>query len=184
MTFTSASIEGSYIIDPELHGDERGFFARIFCAREFASRGLASDLVQTNMSYSAERGTMRGLHYQEAPHQEAKLIRCTRGAVFDVVVDVRPESTTFMEWMGVELTAKNRRMVYVPEGCAHGMLTLVADTEVFYPVSDFYSPDVEQGIRYDDPAFNIDWPIDVRVISSKDRTWPDFQVSEHVPAAL
>ncbi|MFO8098426.1 MAG: dTDP-4-dehydrorhamnose 3,5-epimerase family protein [Salinibacter sp.] len=131
-------------------------------------------MVQTNMSYSAEMGTLRGLHYQEAPHEEAKLMRCTRGAIYDVMIDLRPASPTFMQSMGVELPAAERRMVYIPEGCAHGFLTLADDTEVSYQVSAFYTPGVERGIRFDDPAFDIDWPIDVRVVSEKDRSWPNF----------
>jgi dTDP-4-dehydrorhamnose 3,5-epimerase len=178
MIFTNGSLEGAYIIDLQKHGDSRGFFARTYCQREFAEHGLATDMVQTNMSFSAEQGTLRGLHYQLPPHEEAKLMRCTQGAVYDVTVDVRPDSPTFMQWMGVELTAENRRIVYVPEGCAHGFLTLIDDTEVSYQVSAFYTPGVERGIRFNDPAFAIEWPTELRVVSDKDRSWPDFERSD------
>jgi dTDP-4-dehydrorhamnose 3,5-epimerase len=173
MIFTNGPVHGSYLIDLEPHGDERGFFARTYCEKEFAQHDLATRMVQTNMSYSAEKGTLRGIHYQKAPHEEAKLMRCTSGAIYDVMIDLRPDSPTYMEWMGVELTSEDRRMVYIPEGCAHGFLTLADHTEVSYQVSSFYTPGVERGIRFDDPAFDIDWPIDVRVVSEKDRSWPD-----------
>jgi dTDP-4-dehydrorhamnose 3,5-epimerase len=165
------------VIDLQKHGDDRGFFARVFCQDEFADHGLPRDMVQMNLSYSAMKGTVRGLHYQVAPHEEAKYIRCTRGAVYDVTVDVRPSSPTFKQWMGVELTQENYRMVYVPEGCAHGYLTLVDDSEVNYQVSAFYAPEAERGLRYDDPAIAIEWPTDVRVVSEKDRSWPAFEES-------
>lgn len=177
MTFTKGDIAGSYVIDLQKHGDDRGFFARVFCQDEFADHGLPRDMVQMNLSYSAMKGTVRGLHYQVAPHEEAKYIRCTRGAVYDVTVDVRPSSPTFKQWMGVELTQENYRMVYVPEGCAHGYLTLVDDSEVNYQVSAFYAPEAERGLRYDDPAIAIEWPTDVRVVSEKDRSWPAFEES-------
>jgi dTDP-4-dehydrorhamnose 3,5-epimerase len=174
MQFTETKFDGAYVIELEKHGDERGFFARVFCQKEFATHGLATNMVQMNASYSADRGTLRGMHYQTAPHQEAKLMRCVRGAIYDVIVDVRPDSPTFTDWMGVELTAQNRRMLYVPEGFAHGFLTLEDDCEVLYPVSAFYAPDHERGLRYDDPAIGIDWPDEVRIVSEKDRQWPDF----------
>lgn len=172
MTFTETKL-GAYLIDPEPIGDERGFFARMMCREEFAEHGLEMDVVQANISYSAHRGTLRGLHYQEPPHAEVKMIRCTRGAVFDVVVDVRPDSPTYLEWEAAELTAENRRMMYVPKGFAHGFLTLADDTEVLYPVTAAYAPDSERGLRYDDPALGIDWPIEVEVISEKDQSWAD-----------
>jgi dTDP-4-dehydrorhamnose 3,5-epimerase len=175
MIFTEGSLQGPYIIDLEKHRDHRGFFARAFCRREFAEHGLARDMVQTNVSFSATRGTLRGMHYQRPPHEEAKLIRCTRGALYDVIVDVRPESDTYGEWMGVELSADTHRMFYVPEGFAHGFLTLADDTEVVYQVSAFYAPGAEQGLRYDDPALGIEWPASVEVISEKDRSWPSFE---------
>lgn len=176
MKFTEADIAGAYLIDLERHGDDRGFFARVFCEEEVAAHGLTAEMVQINTSYSADAGTLRGLHYQAAPHEEAKLMRCVRGSIYDVVADMRPDSPTYLQWMGVRLTADNRRMVYVPEGCAHGFLTLEADTEVIYPVSAFYAPEAERGVRYDDPALGIDWPADVRVVSEKDRAWPDVDV--------
>jgi len=176
MQFKDTEFDEAYVIELEKHGDERGFFARAFCQKEFAARGLASDMVQMNTSYSAERGTLRGLHYQTAPHQEAKLMRCVRGAIYDVIVDVRPESSTFAEWMAVELSAQNRKMVYVPKGFAHGFLTLEDDCEVLYQVSAFYAPDHERGLRYDDPTIGISWPIDVRIVSDKDRQWPYVQL--------
>jgi dTDP-4-dehydrorhamnose 3,5-epimerase len=177
MIFTKAALQGAYVIDLEKHADTRGFFARVFCQHEFAEHDLPRDMVQMNLSHSPEKGTLRGLHYQVAPHEEAKYIRCTRGAVYDVSVDVRPDSPTFGQWMGVELTQDNYRMVYVPEGCAHGYLTLTADSEVNYQVSSFYTPGVERGIRYDDPAIGIEWPAEIRVVSEKDRSWPAFEAS-------
>jgi dTDP-4-dehydrorhamnose 3,5-epimerase len=172
MTFTQADIAGAYVIELDRHGDDRGFFARLFCEDEFAAHGLTARMVQINTSYSAEAGTLRGLHYQTAPHEEAKLMRCVRGSIYDVVADLRPDSPTYRQWTGVRLTADNRRMMYVPQGCAHGFLTLEGDTEVIYPVSAFYAPGAERGVRYDDPALGIDWPIEVRVVSDKDRGWP------------
>jgi dTDP-4-dehydrorhamnose 3,5-epimerase len=172
MIFTTGPIQGPTIIDLEKHRDDRGFFARAYCKREFAEQGLAHDMVQTNVSFSKARGTLRGMHYQKPPHQEAKLVRCTSGALYDVVVDVRSASDTYGEWMGVELSADTHRMFYVPEGFAHGFLTLEDETEVVYQVSEFYAPESEEGLRYDDPALDIDWPISVQVISDKDRSWP------------
>lgn len=174
MLFEKGEIKGSYVIDIQKYEDERGFFGRAYCKKEFSQHSLAQHMVQTNVSHSKFRGTLRGLHYQTQPHQEAKLMRCTRGAIFDVIVDVRPDSPTYLQWMGVELTAKNYRMLYAPEGCAHGFLTLRDNTEVMYQVSAFYAPNHERGIRYDDPAIGVEWPIGVEVISNKDREWPDF----------
>jgi len=174
MTFTKGSLPDTYIIDPEKHCDDRGFFARAFCERTFDEHGLTAHMVQTNVSFNARRGTLRGMHYQRPPHREAKLVRCTRGALYDVVVDVRPASDTYGAWMGVELTADTHRMLYVPEGFAHGFLTLEGDTEVTYQVSAEYAPEAEAGLRYDDPALGIEWPDTVRVLSDKDRSWPSF----------
>lgn len=171
MTFTKLSLSGAYIIEPKRIGDDRGFFARVLCRNELAVHGLDMDIVQVNMSYSADRGTLRGLHYQEAPHAEDKMVRCVRGAVYDVMVDLRPDSPTYRQWVGVELTADNRRLAYVPKGCAHGVLTLTDDCEVIYPVTAGYVPTAERGLRYDDPALGIEWPEDVRVVSEKDRNW-------------
>lgn len=172
MIFTPTRIPGAVSIDLEKHLDHRGFFARVWSSQDFERQGLRSGFVQANMAFNHRTGTLRGLHYQVAPHQEAKLVRCTRGAVFDVVLDLRPDSATYREWAGVELSSENRRMLYIPEGCAHGYQTLTDDAELFYLVSAFYSPEAERGIRYDDPAFEIGWPLDVGSISDKDRNWP------------
>lgn len=172
MIFTETALPGAFLIDLERVGDDRGFFARALCAEEFAEHGLKMDIVQANVSYSADPGTLRGLHYQEAPHAEVKMIRCIRGRIFDVMVDVRPDSSTYLQWVGVELSDENRRMAYVPEGFAHGFLTLTDDCEVFYPVTAAYTPEAERGLRYDDPALGIEWPSEVRVVSEKDRAWP------------
>lgn len=174
MRFTDAPVDGAFIIDLAPHTDARGFFARAFCADAFAEHGLDFNMVQMNLSYSTARGTLRGLHYQTPPHDEAKLVRCIHGAVYDVVADVRPHSPTFLDWMGVALSANNRRMVYVPPGCAHGFLTLTDDAEVLYPVSEAYAPEHERGLRYDDPAVAIDWPAPINRISDKDRAWPNI----------
>ena len=175
MIFTETKLEGAFILDLERRGDDRGFFARVFCRNEFESHGLNPFVAQANTSYSKDRGTLRGMHFQRAPHQEAKLVRCTRGALYDAIVDLRPDSPTFKQWIGVELTADNYRMLYVPEGFGHGFQTLVDDTEVTYLVSEFYTPHAEGGVRYNDPAFGIEWPGEVTVLSDKDRDWPDFE---------
>jgi dTDP-4-dehydrorhamnose 3,5-epimerase len=175
MIFTPTALAGSYIIDITGAEDARGFFKRAWCRREFEVRELIFSPVQMNLSYSRERGTLRGLHYQIAPSKEAKLIRCIRGAIHDVIIDLREESSTFKQACAIELTCANRRMVYVPEGCAHGFLSLQDDTEVLYLVSDYYAPEHERGVRYDDPAFAVRWPLDVRTISDKDCNWPDYQ---------
>jgi len=173
--FLETRLIDAYIVEPQLMEDERGFFARAWCEREFEEQKLASRMVQANISGNRKRGTLRGLHYQAAPHEEAKLVRCTRGAIYDVIIDLRPGSASYEQCLGVELTADNRRMLYVPEGFAHGYQTLADDTEVAYQVSTFYAPNVERGVRWDDPAFGIEWPItDDLVISEKDRAWPDY----------
>jgi dTDP-4-dehydrorhamnose 3,5-epimerase len=159
------------MLDLERREDERGFFARAFCAGEFQARGLNPALVQANLSFSRRRGTLRGMHYQSAPAAEAKLVRCIRGAIFDVVADLRPDSPAFLRWHGCELTAENRRALLVPEGCAHGFLTLEDGCEVFYQVSHSYSPSHERGFRFDDPAVGIAWPAEVTVVSAKDLGW-------------
>lgn len=174
MIFTETALAGAYFIDLQKHTDERGFFARSWCQQEFAAQGLAPCMVQGNVSYNLHTGTLRGLHYQTPPHSEVKVVRCTRGALYDVIVDLRPASATYKQWIGVELTADNYRMIYVPEGFAHGFLTLTDGTEATYLVSAFYTPGAERGLRYDDPAFTISWPLAVRVISEKDRLWPSF----------
>jgi dTDP-4-dehydrorhamnose 3,5-epimerase len=175
MIFTPAGLEDAYLIDVERHEDERGFLARTYCEQEFAERGLPMRIVQSSTIHSPRRHTLRGLHYQEPPHAEIKLVRCTRGSVFLVMVDLRPGSRTRMEWFGVELSASSERMAYVPEGFAQGYQTLEHDTEVLYQMSDRYVPDAARGVRWDDPAFGIEWPLaEERVISERDRSWPDY----------
>ena len=175
MIYCATGIEGAWMIEAERLRDERGFFARTWDAEEFAERGLDPRLAQCSISYNRARGTLRGLHYQAAPFEEAKLVRCTAGAIFDVVVDLRPESGSFRGWFGEELSAENRRALYVPEGCAHGFLTLADDSEVHYQISQFYAPEAARGVRWDDPAFGITWPGEVLVINDRDRTYPDFR---------
>lgn len=174
MIFTETELKGAYIIDLERREDERGFFARTLCQQEFEAHGLVARIVQANTSYNKLRGTLRGMHYQRAPFAETKLVRAVRGAIYDVIVDLRPDSPTHMRWIGVELTADNRRALFVPEGFAHGFQTLEDDTDVTYQVSAFYTPGAEGGARYNDPTFDIQWPLPVSVISDKDATWPDF----------
>lgn len=174
MIFHPLRLEGAFVVEPEPVADERGFFARTWCRREFEAQGLRADLAQCSVSFNARRGTLRGLHYQAEPHAEAKLVRCTRGAIWDVLVDLRPDSPTFTEHAAVVLDETNRRMVYVPEGVAHGFLTLADATEVFYQISTSHHPASARGVRWDDPAFAIPWPEPVRVISERDRSFPDF----------
>lgn len=179
MLFREARLAGAYEIVIELHADERGSFGRSYCVEEFAARGIQAPVIQCNVSYNRTRGTLRGMHYQQAPHEEAKLIRCTRGAIFDVMVDLRPESSTFLQWQGFELRASPglpSSMVYLPAGFAHGFLTLEDDTEVFYQMSELYAPAAARGFRWNDPAIGIEWPEPVRVISERDRDYPDFVV--------
>jgi dTDP-4-dehydrorhamnose 3,5-epimerase len=175
MTFSETKLLGVFEIRLEPHADERGFFARSWCQREFERYGLNPATVQCNVSFNERKGTLRGMHYQAAPHPEAKLVRCTQGAIYDVVLDLRPQSPAFKKWVGVELTAANRRMIYVPEGFAHGFLTLEDRTEVFYQMSEFYYPELSRGVRWDDPAFQIDWPSRPEAISDRDRTYADFE---------
>jgi dTDP-4-dehydrorhamnose 3,5-epimerase len=172
MIFTETELPGAYLIDVERREDDRGFFARAWCRQEFEAHGLIARVAQANISYNRRKATLRGLHYQLPPFAEAKLVRCTRGAIYDVIVDLRVDSPTYLRWLGVELTADQHRMLYVPEGFAHGFLTLEDHTEVTYQVSQFYTPAAERGIRYDDPALGIRWPLEVQVISEKDRSWP------------
>lgn len=174
MIFKETALPGAYVIELEKRQDERGFFARAWCQREFEAMGLAPRIAQANVSFSAARGTLRGMHYQTAPHEEAKLIRCTRGAIHDVIVDLREDSPTYRRWIGVELSAESHRMLYVPERFAHGFQTLTDDAEVTYQVSEFYTPGAERGIRWNDPAIGIEWPLEPTVMSGKDREWPDF----------
>lgn len=175
MIFTETALTGATIVDIERREDERGFFARTWDAREFEARGLNARLVQCSLSFNAQRGTLRGLHYQIEPSEEAKLVRCTRGALCDALVDLRPASPTYARHLSVVLTAENRRMLYVPEGFAHGFLTLEDATEVCYQISEYYTPESQRGVRWNDPAFGIVWPAEVRVISDRDRNYPDFK---------
>jgi dTDP-4-dehydrorhamnose 3,5-epimerase len=175
MTFHETELSGVFEIHLEPMGDDRGFFARSWCRKEFESRGLNPKVVQCNISFNLKKGTLRGIHYQAAPHQEAKMVRCTRGAIYDVVVDLRPQQPTFRKWIGVLLTAANRCMLHVPEGCGHGFLTLEDETEVFYQMSEFYHPELARGVRWDGPSFQIVWPDRVEVISERDRTYPNFE---------
>ncbi|HZP83020.1 MAG TPA: dTDP-4-dehydrorhamnose 3,5-epimerase [Chthonomonadaceae bacterium] len=178
MHFTATKIKGAYILDIEPREDERGFFARTWCREEFAAHGLNTSLVQCNLSFNTRKGTLRGMHYQAAPHAEAKLVRCTLGALYDVVLDLRPDSATFCQWVAVELTATNRRMLYIPEGCAHGFQTLEDATEVFYQMSEFYHPESARGVRWNDPAFGIAWPPGERIISARDQEYGDFRARQ------
>lgn len=176
MIYTATKLRGAFIVDPERLEDERGFFARTWCRDDFAAHRLNAALVQCNISFNARKATLRGLHYQASPHEEAKLVRCTRGAIHDVIVDLRPAEPTYMQWVAVELTDDNRRMLYIPEGLAHGFQTLENDTEVFYQMSEIYYPALARGVRWDDPAFAIDWPpSESRTISDKDHSYPDFE---------
>ncbi len=177
MIFTESELKGVYVIEPERFEDERGFFAPSFSQREFQARGFASRFVENNISYNRRRGTLRGLHYQAPPHGQAKLIRCTRGSIFDVAVDLRPASPTFRQWVSVELTGENRLMFYLPGNMAHGFQTLEDDTEVFYQVSEFYLPEAYMGLRWDDPAFGVKWPLpEERVIIARDESYPYFKL--------
>lgn len=194
MIFTEIKLKGAFIIEPERLEDERGFFARTWCQREFKEHGLNPRLVQCNISYNKKKGTLRGMHYQIAPYEEAKLVRCTKGAIYDVIIDLRQDSPTYCQWIAVELTAHSSdhgsqltidsahslqltahaKMLYIPEGFAHGFLTLEDNTEVFYQMSEFYMPEYARGVRWNDPAFNIQWPIEVIVVSEKDEQYRDF----------
>ena len=171
MIFTTTALKDAFIIDVEQKSDHRGFFARGFCAQEFLTHGLKPTVAQCNLSFNHKKGTVRGMHYQIAPAAETKLVRCTQGAIYDVIIDMRPESPTFLSHIGVELTADNHRALYVPEMFAHGYQTLTDNTEVTYQVGEFYTPGYERGLRYDDPFFSIDWPLAVTEISEKDLNW-------------
>lgn len=174
MEFTKTPIDGAYIIDVKRIVDERGFFGRLWCKKEFEQRGLVTTIAQSNIGVSTLKGTLRGLHYQRVPHQEVKIVRCSRGAIFDVIVDLRADSPSYKRWFGLELTQENARMLYVPEGCATGYLTLHDGTEIYYHATEYYHPETASGVRYNDPAFGIDWPGEVRIISDNDRHWPLF----------
>ena len=174
--FTETKLKGAFIVDPQKFEDERGFLSRSFSAKEFESRGLNARIAECNISFSKKRYTVRGMHFQHPPFAQAKLVRCTKGAVYDVVIDLRPDSPTFKQWIGEELTAENRRMLYVPEGFAHGFQTLEDDTEVFYQITNFYNPDSEGGVRWNDPVFGIEWrATDGVTINARDQNYPDFK---------
>lgn len=174
MKFTETELKGAFLIDPERLEDDRGFFARTCCRKEFDQYGLTGDWVQCNISYNIRRGTLRGLHYQGEPFAEAKLVRCTMGAIYDVILDLRPDSDTYKQWISAELSAENRTMIYIPQGFAHGFQTLVDHTEVFYQMSAFYAPEYARAVRWNDPQFNIHWPDAVRTMSEKDQKTDDF----------
>jgi dTDP-4-dehydrorhamnose 3,5-epimerase len=179
MKFRPTAVHGAHLIDLERRGDDRGFFARFFCENEFADAGLIKHFAQINTSLTQKRGTLRGMHYQLPPSAEVKVVRCIKGALFDVVLDLRPDSPTFGKWFGETLDAENRTMMYVPEGCAHGFVTLADDTEALYLVSHPYGPEDERGIRFNDPRFAIDWPVSPTEVSAKDSNWPDFDPAFH-----
>ncbi len=181
MRFTQTEIGDGWVIDPSPHVDSRGRFMRAWCAREFGAHGIDFMPVQANMGCSTVRGAVRGMHFQIAPAAEAKLVRCTRGAIYDVVLDLRPLSPSFRQWFGVELSAENGRMLLVPELCAHGYQTLEPETEMHYMTSAFYEPSCVRGARFDDPAFAIDWPLPVAAVSDQDRCWPSFAALEFAP---
>ena len=178
MRFVETPISGVHVVELERHEDDRGFFARAWCRDELAGTGLTSDLAQCSISRNTVAGTLRGMHFQRAPHQEAKLVRCTRGAIYDVALDLRPDSPTHGRWFAAELDSESGRALYIPEGCAHGFQTLADDTDVFYAISAPYAPEAAAGVRWDDPAFAITWPdAAVRTISDRDRSWPDYRPS-------
>ncbi len=175
MIFTETPLKGAFVIEPELNEDERGFFARTWCQREFEGHGLNSRLVQCSISFNKMKNTLRGLHYQAEPHEETKLVRCTQGGIFDVIIDLRADSATYKRHMSIILTDENRKMLYIPAGFGHGFQTLADNTEVFYQMSEYYYPETARGVRWNDPVFAIEWPeMDVRLISERDRMWPDY----------
>ena len=175
MVFKETRLKGAFIIELEKIVDGRGFFSRAWCQKEFQAHGLNPNVVQCNLSFNTSKGTLRGMHYQIAPHEEAKIVRCIRGKVYDVIIDLRPKSPTYLQWIGVELSSENRKMLYVPENFAHGYLTLADNTELFYQVSHFYSPESESGIRWNDRTVNIKWPqTNGLIITDKDKNWSDF----------
>ncbi len=179
MRFLESRLKGAFIIEPEPIEDERGFFARTFCRREFEARGINPDMVQCSLSFSRKKGTLRGMHFQAPPNVEAKLVRCTGGAIYDAIIDLRELSPTFKQWIAAELTAENRRMLYIPEGFAHGFQTLVDDTEVFYQMSEYFAPQSARGLRWNDPSFAIRWPQPPTEISQIDREYQLFEDQSH-----
>ena len=180
MIFTATQLDGVWLIDLEPREDERGFFARIWCRQELAAQGLDTDIAQESLSFNRHRGTMRGLHLQRPPHEETKIVRCTRGGIFDAIVDLRPQSPSYLRWQGFELTAENRMSLYVPKGFAHGFQTLTDNAEIVYQISEFYAPNSAAVYRYDDAAFAIAWPLPVTVISERDLCWPPFPAAASV----
>ena len=180
MIFTPTQFDAAWLIDIEPKEDERGFFARIWCRREFAAQGLDTEVAQESVSFNRHRGTLRGLHFQRPPHDETKIVRCTRGAVFDVIVDLRQQSFTYLHWQGFELTADNRRALYIPKGFAHGFQTLTDHAEIAYRISAFYAPEAASGYRYDDAAFRITWPLPVAIISGQDLSWAAFNTQNTI----
>lgn len=175
MFFKETTLKGAYVITPEFREDHRGFFCRTYCEEAFKERGLHFKIVQTNLSYNKKKGTLRGLHYQESPHEEAKVVECRRGAILDVMLDLRPESPSYKEWCAIELSDENRKMLFLPEGFAHGFQTLKDNTEVAYLMSEFYRPAASKGIRWDDPAFSISWPIHNPILSDRDQSYHPFE---------
>lgn len=174
MKFSETRLHGAFLVEPEAHGDARGFFARTFCVDEFGTRGLVTNWAQCSVSFNKTKGTLRGMHYQEDPHAETKLVRCTMGSIYDVIVDLRRDSPTFKHWVGVVLTAENRNAIYIPAGFAHGFQSLEDDTEVFYQISRTYHAAAAKGVRWNDPAFGIDWPLVPTSLSARDAEFPDF----------
>ena len=175
MKFQETKLAGSYIIEPEKLSDDRGFFARVWDQKIFGEIGLNPNIFQCNVSLTKKKGSIRGMHYQIHPYEETKLVRCTQGSIFDVIIDLRPDSKTYQQWEGFELSSENHKMLFVPEGFAHGFQTLVDNVEIFYQVSEFYTPNAEQGIRWNDDEFNIVWPLTPTVLSEKDSSWPNYE---------
>ena len=184
MKFNNTPLQDAYTIELEKRGDDRGFFARLFCTEEFANQGIVSSYAQINNSLTERRGTLRGMHYQLSPSAEVKVVRCISGSLYDVILDLRPDSPTYGKWFGETLSAENRLMMYAPKGFAHGFITLEENAEAIYLVSDPYAPDLERGVRFNDPAFDIEWPIEPVEVSEKDRSWPDFDREWHGIDAL
>ena len=178
MKFTETKLKGAFIVEMEKREDPRGFFGRAFCKKEFEALGLNGNILQANASGNPAKGTLRGMHFQNKPFEEVKMIRCTRGAVYDVIIDLRKDSPTHKQWIGVELSVENAKLLYIPEGFAHGYLTLKDDSDVFYLVTQYYAPGSDSGVRYNDPAFKIEWPKDVpiKLMTDKDRNWPDYKI--------
>jgi dTDP-4-dehydrorhamnose 3,5-epimerase len=176
LIFTETKIKGVFIIEPELIKDERGFFSRSFCQDEFEKQGLETSIVQCNISYNKKKGTLRGMHYQAPPHEEVKMVSCTKGAIYDVVLDLRKESEMYGRWLSIELTDENNKTLYIPKGCAHGFQSLMDNTIVYYQMMEGYHPECARGIRWDDPAFGIQWPFRKAIISEKDSNFPEFSI--------